>query len=125
MFLLWQHLLAKQIISEEFSCVSASRTALFQVSAPVTRPALSVTVPIVAWLITGNAPMLMASVPLTDDPWQPLARGELVAKACSIPRDKITLYLAWHKQSNGQALNWFSQQLASLNWQQIFQPTNG
>lgn len=54
-----------------------------------------------------------------------LARGELVAKACSIPRDKITLYLAWHKQSNGQALNWFSQQLASLNWQQIFQPTNG
>ncbi|WP_166836113.1 LysR family transcriptional regulator [Rheinheimera pleomorphica] len=54
-----------------------------------------------------------------------LARGELVAKACSIPRDKIPLYLAWHKQSNGQALNWFSQQLASLNWQQIFQPTNG
>ncbi|MEO3879510.1 LysR family transcriptional regulator [Rheinheimera fenheensis] len=54
-----------------------------------------------------------------------LARGELIAKACSIPRDKIPLYLAWHKQHQGQALSWFSQQLAQVNWQQVFAPSNG
>ena len=43
--------------------VASSVRAPF-VSAPVTRPALSMTGPIVAWLITGNAPMSMASVPL-------------------------------------------------------------
>lgn len=52
-----------------------------------------------------------------------LARGELIAKACSIPRDNIPLYLAWHKHNNGQALSWFSQQLAAVNWQQVFQPS--
>lgn len=52
-----------------------------------------------------------------------LARGELIAKACSIPRDKVPVYLAWQKQSQGQALNWFSQHLATVNWQQVFQPT--
>ena len=52
-----------------------------------------------------------------------LARGELIAKACSIPRDKVPLYMAWHKQSQGQALNWFSQHLAAVAWQQVFQPS--
>lgn len=52
-----------------------------------------------------------------------LARGELIAKACSIPRDKIPLYLAWHKQNQGQALSWFSQQLAQINWQQVLSAT--
>ena len=54
---------------------------------------------------------------------EPLARGELIAKACSIPRDKIPLYLAWHKQSQGQALSWFSQQLTQINWQQVLSPS--
>ncbi|HEX5793616.1 MAG TPA: LysR substrate-binding domain-containing protein, partial [Rheinheimera sp.] len=52
-----------------------------------------------------------------------LARGELIAKASSIPRDKLPLYLAWQKQSQGQALSWFSQQLAAVSWQQVFQPS--
>ncbi|HEY9042015.1 MAG TPA: LysR family transcriptional regulator [Rheinheimera sp.] len=52
-----------------------------------------------------------------------LARGELIAKASSIPRDKLPLYLAWHKQSQGQALSWFSQQLTAVNWPQVFQPS--
>ena len=52
-----------------------------------------------------------------------LARGELVAKASSIPRDKLPLYMACQKHSQGQALSWFSQQLAAVSWQQVFQPT--
>ena len=52
-----------------------------------------------------------------------LARGELIAKASSIPRDKLPLYLAWHKQSQGQALSWFSEHFTKLNWPQVFQPT--
>jgi DNA-binding transcriptional LysR family regulator len=55
---------------------------------------------------------------ITDE----LARGELIAKACSIPRDKVPVYLAWHKHSQGQALTWFSQQLTALQWQQVLQP---
>jgi DNA-binding transcriptional LysR family regulator len=53
-----------------------------------------------------------------------LARGELIAKTSSIPRDRIPLYLAWHKHSQGQALQWFSQQLATTNWPQVFQPSD-
>ena len=49
--------------------------------------------------------------------------GELIAKASSIPRDKLPLYLAWHKQSQGQALSWFSQQLTAVNWPQVFKPS--
>lgn len=52
-----------------------------------------------------------------------LARGELIAKASSIPRDKLPLYLAWHKQSQGQALSWFSEHLMAVNWPQVFQPS--
>ncbi|MEH8019453.1 LysR family transcriptional regulator [Rheinheimera muenzenbergensis] len=51
-----------------------------------------------------------------------LARGELIAKACSIPREQVPLYLAWQKQNQGQALSWFSQQLAQINWPQVLQP---
>jgi DNA-binding transcriptional LysR family regulator len=53
-----------------------------------------------------------------------LARGELIAKACSIPRERIPLYLAWHKHSQGQALHWFSQHLTRVNWPQVFQPSD-
>ena len=48
-----------------------------------------------------------------------LARGELIAKACDIPRSRIPLYLAWPKQNQGQALSWISEQLAAINWQQV------
>lgn len=52
-----------------------------------------------------------------------LARGELIAKACSIPRDKAPVYLAWQKHSQGQALSWFSQNLTAVKWQQVFKPS--
>ncbi|MBZ9613808.1 LysR family transcriptional regulator [Rheinheimera maricola] len=52
-----------------------------------------------------------------------LARGELIAKSCSIPRDKVPVYLAWQKHNQGQALSWFSQHLTAVNWQQVFQPS--
>lgn len=52
-----------------------------------------------------------------------LARGELIAKASSIPRDKQPLYLGWQKNSQGQALSWFSEHLMAVNWPQVFQPS--
>lgn len=54
-----------------------------------------------------------------------LARGELIAKVSSIPRQRIPLYIAWHKQSQGQAISWFSQQLSTVNWSQIFSLSTG
>lgn len=51
---------------------------------------------------------------------QQLARGELIAKQHTIPRDNVKLYLAWHKQQQGNALSWFCQQLCSYPWQQVF-----
>lgn len=53
---------------------------------------------------------------------QQLARGELIAKQHTIPRDSAKLYLAWHKQQQGNALSWFCQQLCSYPWQQVFRP---
>ena len=51
---------------------------------------------------------------------QQLARGELIAKQHTIPRDSAKLYLAWHKQQQGNALSWFCRQLCSYPWQQVF-----
>lgn len=52
-----------------------------------------------------------------------LARGELIAKTSSIPRDSLPLYLGWRKQQDGMALNWFTEQLTAVNWQQVLQPS--
>ncbi len=46
-----------------------------------------------------------------------LSTGELVEKTCSIPRPDIDLYLAWNKGQQGNALNWFIEQLKSVDWQ--------
>ncbi|MAA94599.1 MULTISPECIES: LysR family transcriptional regulator [unclassified Arsukibacterium] len=54
---------------------------------------------------------------------QQLARGELIAKQHNIPRDNVKLYLAWHKQQQGNALSWFCQQLSNYPWQQVFSPS--
>ncbi|KKO45177.1 LysR family transcriptional regulator [Arsukibacterium ikkense] len=54
---------------------------------------------------------------------QQLARGELIAKQHSIPRDSAKLYLAWHKQQQGNALSWFCRQLCQYPWQQVFSVT--
>ncbi len=53
-----------------------------------------------------------------------LAAGELVVKPISIPRAKASLYLAWDKQLNGNALEWFSHQLGQLDWKTILNPKN-
>lgn len=45
-----------------------------------------------------------------------LASGELVEKACAVPRPNQPLYVAWPKESNGKALGWFSQAICQLKW---------
>ncbi|HAW93364.1 TPA: LysR family transcriptional regulator, partial [Candidatus Azambacteria bacterium] len=47
----------------------------------------------------------------------------LIAKQHNIPRDNVKLYLAWHKQQQGNALSWFCQQLSNYPWQQVFSPS--
>lgn len=45
-----------------------------------------------------------------------LAKGELVALPCSIPRPKIPLYMAWRKEQTGKALAWFVAACKSAPW---------
>lgn len=45
-----------------------------------------------------------------------LASGELVEKACAVPRPSQPLYVAWPKESNGKALKWFSQAICQVKW---------
>ncbi len=45
-----------------------------------------------------------------------LARGDLVALECSVPRPPIPLYMAWRKHQSGKALAWFVQACAKVNW---------
>lgn len=45
-----------------------------------------------------------------------LAEGKLIAKACTIPRPNIPVYLAAEKSKQGKALTWFCQQLAQQPW---------
>lgn len=49
-----------------------------------------------------------------------LARGLLIAKQTSIPRDKVMLYLAWQKQGQGKALEWFSQAFSQYPWASVW-----
>ena len=46
-----------------------------------------------------------------------LANGELVQKECTIPRPKQDLYIAWHKDNQGKAFQWFIERLCQANWQ--------
>lgn len=45
-----------------------------------------------------------------------VARGELVALPCSVPRPRIPLYMAWRKEHTGKALAWFVRACADVNW---------
>lgn len=45
-----------------------------------------------------------------------LARGELIALPCSVPRPKTPLYMAWRKEHNGNALAWFIKACREINW---------
>ncbi|KKL03088.1 LysR family transcriptional regulator [Rheinheimera mesophila] len=49
-----------------------------------------------------------------------LARGLLIAKKTSIPRDKSMLYLAWQKQGQGKALQWFSEAFSQYSWAAVW-----
>jgi len=49
-----------------------------------------------------------------------LHRGELVIKSCEVPRHPEFIYLAWHKDLTGKALQWFSHQFQQVKWADIF-----
>jgi DNA-binding transcriptional LysR family regulator len=45
-----------------------------------------------------------------------LARGELVALSCTVPRPPLPLYMAWRKHQAGHALRWFVEACARTPW---------
>ena len=45
-----------------------------------------------------------------------LARGELVALPCSVPRPNMPLYMAWRKDNAGRALAWFVEACGGIDW---------
>jgi DNA-binding transcriptional LysR family regulator len=47
---------------------------------------------------------------------QQLASGELIAKACALPRPPIPVYFATEKGKLGKALEWFSHELKQETW---------
>jgi DNA-binding transcriptional LysR family regulator len=49
-----------------------------------------------------------------------LKEGTLVIKECEIPRQPEFIYMAWHKDMSGQALNWFVEKLQAVNWSAVF-----
>jgi DNA-binding transcriptional LysR family regulator len=49
-----------------------------------------------------------------------LRQGSLVIKECEVPRLPEFIYMAWHKDMSGQALNWFIKKLQSVNWSAVF-----
>lgn len=49
-----------------------------------------------------------------------IADGSLVLKQCEVPRPKVPLFIGRRRQnSQGQALQWFVEQAASINWLQV------
>ena len=49
-----------------------------------------------------------------------LREGTLVIKDIEVPRQPEIIYMAWHKDMSGQALNWFIKKLQSVNWSDVF-----
>lgn len=47
---------------------------------------------------------------------QQLANGELIAKACALPRPPVHVYFATEKGKLGKALDWFSNELKQQIW---------
>ena len=47
---------------------------------------------------------------------QQLVSGELIAKACALPRPPIPVYFATEKGKLGKALAWFSHELKQETW---------
>lgn len=42
--------------------------------------------------------------------------GDLIVLECSVPRPKAPLYMAWRKENNGKALNWFVEAFEKARW---------
>jgi DNA-binding transcriptional LysR family regulator len=49
-----------------------------------------------------------------------LREGKLVIKEIEVPRQPEFVYMAWHKDMSGQALNWFIKKLLAVNWSGVF-----
>ncbi|MDG3085076.1 LysR substrate-binding domain-containing protein [Vibrio hannami] len=47
-----------------------------------------------------------------------LDSGELVEKQCAIPRPDQDIYIAWHKDQQGKAFEWFIEKLCQVGWLQ-------
>ncbi|HWV16343.1 MAG TPA: LysR family transcriptional regulator [Cellvibrio sp.] len=45
-----------------------------------------------------------------------LAKGELIALECSVPRPNVPVYMAWRKENKGKALAWFVEACADGDW---------
>ncbi|EAR54223.1 transcriptional regulator, LysR family protein [Photobacterium sp. SKA34] len=45
-----------------------------------------------------------------------IASGELIEKQYEIPRQEQDLFIAWHKDKEGKAFEWFVKKLCSLDW---------
>lgn len=43
-------------------------------------------------------------------------QGLLVEKACAVPRPATEIYIAWRKDQQGRALDWFIQRLCDTDW---------
>lgn len=46
-----------------------------------------------------------------------IEQGELIEKACDIPRHDQDLFIAWRKDQSGKAFDWFINQLCLCEWQ--------
>ncbi|PJC86751.1 LysR family transcriptional regulator [Vibrio sp. HA2012] len=45
-----------------------------------------------------------------------LDSGQLIAKECAFPRPGQDIYIAWHKEQEGRALEWFVDRLCKISW---------
>jgi DNA-binding transcriptional LysR family regulator len=45
-----------------------------------------------------------------------LQSGQLIEKECDFPRPGQEVYIAWHKEQEGKAFEWFVDQLCKVNW---------
>ncbi|PQJ62321.1 LysR substrate-binding domain-containing protein [Photobacterium angustum] len=45
-----------------------------------------------------------------------IASGELIEKQYELPRQDQDLFIAWHKDQEGKAFEWFVKKLCSLDW---------
>ncbi|GAM66303.1 transcriptional regulator [Vibrio sp. JCM 19236] len=63
----------------------------------------------VAGLGVGFVPKHLAK-PYTNE-------GLLVEKECAIPRPIQDAYIAWHKDQDGKAFQWFVEHLCSVDWE--------